>query len=313
MNQNVQKEISGIVNAILDDYKDPRIINQIELFDQPDKAVIEDCISKLLRIVYPGFYQEKTYRFYNMDSRSTVIIEDLIYNLSKQAAVALRQSEECLGLSQEKIDELSMEKVLNFFKCIPKIREFVESDVVAAFDGDPAAFNKNEVILSYPGLMATTIYRLAHEMWLQKIPLIPRMMTEFAHSRTGIDIHPGATIGKYFFMDHGTGIVIGETTEIGEYVKVYQGVTLGALSTRGGQRLKGAKRHPTIEDNVTIYSGASILGGETIIGKGAIIGSNCFITSSIDEEARVTIQNQELSIKKKGQNTTNSICPDIKS
>ena len=158
-------------------------------------------------------------------------------------------------------------------------------------------YNTNEIILSYPGLYAITINRLAHELFLLSVPLIPRMMTEYAHSKTGIDIHPGATIGKYFFIDHGTGIVVGETTIIGNNVKVYQGVTIGALSTRGGQKLKGVKRHPTIEDNVTIYSGASILGGETVIGQGCVIGSNAFITSSLDAGMRVSVRNQELNIK----------------
>lgn len=177
------------------------------------------------------------------------------------------------------------------------IREYTETDVQAAFDGDPAAFNRNEIILSYPGLYTITINRIAHELFKLSVPLIPRIMTEHAHSQTGIDIHPGATIGKYFFMDHGTGIVVGETTIIGDNVKVYQGVTIGALSTRGGQKLKGVKRHPTIEDNVTIYSGASVLGGETVIGRNSVIGSNAFITSSIAPETRVSIKNQELNYK----------------
>ena len=167
-------------------------------------------------------------------------------------------------------------------------------DVDAAYDGDPAAYNKDEIIYSYPGLFAILVSRIAHQLHLLGVPLLPRIMTEYAHSQTGIDIHPGASLGRYFFIDHGTGIVIGETTEIGDNVKVYQGVTLGALSTRGGQSLKSKKRHPTICDNVTIYSGASILGGETVIGRGAVIGANAFITRSIPEGAKVSIKNQEL-------------------
>ena len=167
----------------------------------------------------------------------------------------------------------------------------------AFYQGDPAAYNKEEIVLCYPGLLASTVNRLAHELFLLKVPLIPRMMTEYAHSRTGIDIHPGATIGRYFFMDHGTGIVVGETSVIGEHVKIYQGVTIGALSTRGGQSLRGAKRHPTIEDDVTIYAGASILGGETVIGRGSVIGSNVFITSSVKPGTRMSVRTQELVIK----------------
>lgn len=161
-------------------------------------------------------------------------------------------------------------------------------------DGDPAASSKEEIIFSYPGLYAITVYRLAHELFLLKVPLIPRMMTEHAHSKTGIDIHPGATIGKYFFIDHGTGIVVGETTVIGEHVKLYQGVTLGALSTKGGQKLRHVRRHPTICDNVTIYSGASILGGNTVVEEGVVVGGNAFITKSVSKGTKVSVKNQEL-------------------
>ncbi len=175
-----------------------------------------------------------------------------------------------------------------FMKKIPTIRSILETDIDAAYEGDPAADSKDEIILSYPGLFAISVYRIAHELHLLNVPMIPRIMTEYAHSVTGIDIHPGADIGKYFFIDHGTGVVIGETTIIGEHVKIYQGVTLGGLSTRGGQSLKGLKRHPTIGNNVTIYSGASILGGDTIIGDDAVIGGNSFLIDSVGKGARVT-------------------------
>ena len=175
-----------------------------------------------------------------------------------------------------------------FMKKIPAIRSILETDIDAAYEGDPAADSKDEIILSYPGLFAISVYRIAHELHLLNVPMIPRIMTEYAHSVTGIDIHPGADIGKYFFIDHGTGVVIGETTIIGEHVKIYQGVTLGGLSTRGGQSLKGLKRHPTIGNNVTIYSGASILGGDTVIGDDAVIGGNSFLIDSVGKGARVT-------------------------
>ena len=190
--------------------------------------------------------------------------------------------------------EKSEKLVYEFLSKIPSIRDYLATDVVAAFNGDPAAYSTDEIILCYPGFFAITVYRVAHELWKLKIPMIPRVLSEYAHGLTGIDIHPGATIGKYFFIDHGTGIVIGETTEIGENVKIYQGVTLGALSTRKGQQLKGVKRHPTIRDNVTIYSGTTILGGETVIGKGATIGGNAFIVNSITEGMKVSIKNPEL-------------------
>ena len=289
------QETSDIVNSILSDYEnEERFINGMNLFEQPDTEMIKDILSKLIKIVFPGFFREKYYRFYNLSSQLTVLIEDVIYNLEKQVVIALRQSPQHEGQSIEEAEADAHRIVLEFLSNIPKVREYIETDVEATFDGDPAAYNMSEIVLSYPGLYAITVSRIAHELYILGVPLIPRIMTEHAHSRTGIDIHPGTTIGKYFFIDHGTGIVIGETAIIGEHVKIYQGVTIGALSTRGGQRLRSKKRHPTIEDNVTIYSGASILGGDTVIGKNAIIGSNAFITASIEAEARVSIKNQEL-------------------
>ena len=192
--------------------------------------------------------------------------------------------------------KLAKEKTVEILKKMPEIQRKLLMDVQAAFDGDPAAGSKEQIIFSYPGLYAIFVYRVAHELYVRKIPLIPRIMTEYAHSKTGIDINAGAEIGEHFFIDHGTGVVVGETTVIGDNVKLYQGVTLGALSTRGGQALVDVKRHPTIEDDVTIYSGASILGGKTVVGKGSIIGGNSFITESIPQNARVSTQFQELNI-----------------
>ena len=186
------------------------------------------------------------------------------------------------------------ETVAAFLEKIPYLRDYLYSDVLAFFDGDPAAYNTDEIIFSYPGLFAIMVYRIAHELVLLGVPMIPRIMTEHAHSVTGIDIHPAATIGRSFFIDHGTGIVIGSTTVIGENVKIYQGVTLGALSTRNGQKLRGVKRHPTIGNNVTIYSGTSILGGDTVIGDGVTVGGNAFIVKSISSGMKVSVRNPEL-------------------
>ena len=231
---------------------------------------------------------------YTVRNNIAILLEDIIYNLKKQTAIVLKYTPEYQGVDDATIIRASEEITFAFLNQIPKIREYIETDIQAAYDGDPAAYNKDEIICTYPGLLAILTARIAHELFLLGVPLIPRIMTEHAHSLTGIDIHPGTTIGKYFFIDHGTGIVIGETTEIGNNVKIYQGVTLGALSTRGGQNLRGKKRHPTICDNVTIYSGASILGGDTVIGKNVVIGGNAFITSSIPEGARVSVKSQEL-------------------
>ena len=283
-------EIQDIIGGILEDYTRKSIINAERMFEQPDRDVVLDVLNKLIKVIFPAFYREKDYRFYNINSRLTVLLEDIHYNLKRQIPIALRQKPENEGKSEQDIEAEARAITDEFIGKIPAVRALVETDVQAAYEGDPAAYNYNEIILCYPGLRAIVINRIAHELFVLGVPIIPRMMTEYAHSLTGIDIHPGATIGKYFFIDHGTGIVIGETTIIGEYVKVYQGVTIGALSTRGGQSLKGAKRHPTIEDRVTIYAGASILGGQTVIGHDAVIGSNAFITSSVEPNAKISMQ-----------------------
>jgi serine O-acetyltransferase len=286
----LKKEIKNIVDLILSDYDKGRDIDQLDVFNQPDRDAVKDIVIKLLRIIYPGYSRDKIYKSYNDSNRIAIVIEDVIYNMQKQIAIAFHHSPDYLNASDETLDCGARCITHEFFKQLPKIREYIDTDLQACFDGDPAAYSKGEVILSYPGLLASSINRIAHELYLLKVPLIPRMMTEYAHSRTGIDIHPGATIGKYLMIDHGTGIVIGETSIIGDHVKIYQGVTIGGLSTRGGQTLKGVKRHPTIENNVTIYAGASILGGETIIGEGSVIGANAFITSSVPAGSRISMQ-----------------------
>ncbi|MDD6070767.1 MAG: serine acetyltransferase [Clostridiales bacterium] len=297
MGKIIEEKISEIVSSVLTDYNNGRVIDRCDLFSRPDTAVVNDIIHKLLMIIYPGYFFDKAYRVYAVDHKLSLLVEDIMYNLNKQIVIALRFHHDYKDAEDSVIEQEAEEIAVAFFEKLPEIRAYLDTDLEAAYNGDPAAYYKDEIILSYPGLLAITINRLAHELYLLEVPLIPRMMTEYAHSRTGIDIHPGATIGKYFFIDHGTGIVIGESTEIGENVKIYQGVTLGALSTRGGQRLKSVKRHPTIRDNVTIYSGASILGGETVIGKGAVIGSNVFVTKSVGDGARVSVKNQELQFK----------------
>ena len=288
----IEPEIEGIVDSILSDYRNGRDIDKLNPFQHPDKEIVIDMIGKLLRIVYPGAFRDKTYRIYNMKHNLSMLIEDVMYNLNKQIAIVLQSTMEETE-AQQKAQELS----LAFLGEIPGVRAVAQTDVEAFYDGDPAAFSVDEIIFCYPGLFAITVYRLAHILYTLRVPMLPRIMTEHAHSVTGIDINPGATIGKYFFIDHGTGIVVGETTVIGDHVKVYQGVTLGALTTRGGQSLRGKKRHPTIEDNVTIYAGASILGGGTVIGRDSVIGSHVFITHSIPACTTVSVKSQELQFK----------------
>ncbi len=290
-------DIDNIVKCILQDYDKKRDIDKMDVKRQPDKNAVIDIVNKLLNIFFPGYYRDRVYKSFNDRSRLSVMIEDALYNLKKQIAIVLPYNPEYAGWSESELTDEAEKIAISFFGQVPKIRSYIDTDVSATYDGDPAAYDKGEIILSYPGLLATAINRVAHELFLLKVPLIPRIMTEYAHSITGIDIHPGATIGKYFMIDHGTGVVVGETSIIGEHVKVYQGVTIGALSTKGGQNLKGVKRHPTIEDNATIYAGASILGGNTVIGRNSVVGSNCFITNSVPEGTLVTLQNQELLYK----------------
>lgn len=294
MSENIDGKITGLVDKLMNDYSGGKTIDKIKISEYPDRDTVVDILEKLKKIVYPGYYRNKSYKGYTIRNNISILLEDIIYNLKEQISVVLKYSPVYENSDKSAVAQEAERITFEFLDKIPKIREYIETDIQAAFDGDPAAYNKDEIICTYPGLYAILTNRIAHELYLLGVPLIPRIMTEHAHSVTGIDIHPGTTIGKYFFIDHGTGIVIGETTVIGNNVKIYQGVTLGALSTRGGQKLKNKKRHPTILDNVTIYSGASILGGETVVGKDVVVGGNAFITTSIPQGAKVSVKSQEL-------------------
>lgn len=284
----IEQSIESIVDGILLDYGNGRTIDRLDPFQQPDKEVVIDMIGKLIRIVYPGYSRDKSYRIYNARHNLSMLIEDVMYNLNKQIAIVLRPR-----LGEEEASRCAQEISIAFFRAIPDVRSVAQTDVEAFFEGDPAAYSSDEIIFCYPGLFAVTVYRLAHVLYTLEVPMLPRMMTEHAHSITGIDINPGATIGNYFFIDHGTGIVVGETTVIGENVKLYQGVTLGALSPRKGHASLPGKRHPTVGSDVTIYSGASILGGETTIGDHAVVGGNAFLTDSVAEDTQVVIRTPE--------------------
>ena len=288
-------EAGLVIQQLLRDYQGGRAIDRIAANRGPDRDVIVKMIEELFQIVYPGYYRDPntTKRVFNMEAAISTITDDILIRLAEQIEIALRYTDAFHGKTKDDVREASQKTAIEFIRRVPRVREFLDTDVQAILDGDPAAYSKSEIILSYPGLYAITVFRLAHELFLLEVPMIPRIMTEYAHSKTGVDIHPGATIGKYFMIDHATGIVVGETTIIGEHVKIYQGVTIGALSTRAGHSLQGKKRHPTIEDNVTIYSGATILGGETVIGHDVVIGGNCFITASIAPNSRVNVKNQE--------------------
>lgn len=257
--------------------------------------MIIEIIRNLQKVIFPGYFAvdssaenfPKHYLGYHLNH--------LYDRLKEQVQVALLPGPG--RKRQERNGRRRSSYLQSVFQKTSYIQDMILKDVQAGFDGDPAAKSKEEIIFCYPGLFAIFVYRLAHELYMQKVPYIPRIMSEYAHGETGIDINPGATIGEYFFIDHGTGVVIGETTEIGNNVKLYQGVTLGALSTRLGQQLSDVKRHPTIGNNVTIYSNSAVLGGNTVIGENTTIGGNTFITESIPANTKVSAKSPELVIK----------------
>lgn len=264
----------------------------------PSRRKVIEIIKELKSVMFAGYSAQVDGMKANLNEYIAYHCSHAIYELANQIEIALgymdekHKDKETLRADAEGIAS-------RFATTIPRIQEILLTDVQAGFDGDPAAKSKEEIIFSYPGFYAIFVYRIAHELYLEKVPFIPRMMTEYAHTGTGIDINPGATIGDYFFIDHGTGVVIGETTQIGTHVKLYQGVTLGALSTRKGQLLADVKRHPTIGNNVTVYSNASILGGETVIGDNSIIGGAAFITSSVPANTRVSVNPPKQDFKGK--------------
>ena len=253
----------------------------------PDRSAIIALIKELRRLFFPAYFGDPQLMALPAENYAALLLERIETALTAQIALALPEEE------TERASQIAQSIVAE----LPRIQQVLLTDIEATFDGDPAAANKEEIIFAYPGLFAIFVYRIAHELYLRQVPMIPRMMTEYAHSRTGIDIHPGAQIGPWFFIDHGTGIVIGETTVIGSHVNLYQGVTLGALSPRAGHASLPGKRHPTVCDYVTIYSGASILGGKTVIGEHSVVGGNAFLTGSVADNTRVVITAPETVFK----------------
>lgn len=287
---------SALINELLTSYEEVGGINHIDGANLPSKHTVSEITRTLLRLVFPGFYLNKDASEQCFQEMTQEKLDWVCEHLGREIAKSL----EFQWIAEVKNGDSEAEAqtiVCNFIQQLPAIRRVLRTDVEAAFDGDPAATSFEEIILAYPGLEAITVQRLAHALYASGIKLIPRMMTEWAHSRTGIDIHPGAHIGEYFFIDHGTGVVVGETCVIGKHVKVYHGVTLGALSTSHVEELRGKKRHPTIQDRVTIYPGATILGGETVIGEGSTVNGNVFLTESVPPNSRVSHEKHALVVK----------------
>ncbi|MDO4633424.1 MAG: serine O-acetyltransferase EpsC [Eubacteriales bacterium] len=298
--------MEDLIQSILKSYEGHPVICNVDSPSHLDKELIIEILNNVRRVLFPGYFETKRVRCCAISYHVGELLEEIRFQLRGQVKNALAHERDS-KYTEEENAERAAQITEKFLERLIPLREILAKDVQAAYDGDPAAYNTDEVIFSYPGVFAITVNRIAHELFVLGVPMIPRIMTEYAHNLTGIDIHPGATIGEYFFIDHGTGVVIGETTEIGNNVKIYQGVTLGALSTRGGQSLRSRKRHPTLKDNVTVYSGASILGGETVIGEGAVIGGNAFLTSSVPDHTRVSIKNPELQFRRGGNVSTQEL------
>jgi serine O-acetyltransferase len=293
-----ERGLAVAIEAILESYRLHGNINHIEATALPSRARVTQLLDELTDLVFPGYFGhdnlDELVSRYVIGERCARLYRDLAQVIYRSFRV---QQAECGSEQRKDLHARADELALSLLGSIPSVRDVLASDVQAALHGDPAAGSAEEVILSYPGVQAITSHRIAHQLYLLDVPMLPRMMSEVTHSRTGIDIHPGAQIGPSFFIDHGTGVVMGETTQIGARVKLYQGVTLGALSVRGRDDARGKKRHPTLEDDVTIYAGATILGGETVIGRGSTIGGNVWLTHSVAPGTTVVLDTPSLLFK----------------
>ena len=301
-----KEELPELTNRILQTLDDIRTINHLGHCPLPSTEVVVEIAQDLKEIMFPGYRRRQNLHSGNVAYHIGDLIDGLHDKLTQQLARAMRHEHDqrnriTCGMPRDiDFEALGQTKAIQFLETLPRLRQMLALDVQAAFDGDPAAGSLDEIIFSYPGIEAVTIQRLAHELYLLEVPIVPRMLTEWAHSRTGIDIHPGARIGPSFFIDHGTGVVIGETTDIADHVKLYQGVTLGALSfpkDEQGNIIRGKKRHPTIESGVVIYANATILGGDTVIGAGSVIGASVSLNKSVPANTVVTIDKPSLRFR----------------
>ncbi|MCK5657340.1 MAG: serine O-acetyltransferase EpsC [Syntrophobacteria bacterium] len=288
-----------IIDDLVASSRDPNLLAHVdaELTPSVEKAV--EILQRTKRLLFPGYFNDQVLDNNQLEYAIGMEVIRLFEVLSAEIALSIKHDCQRYDMVCTHCQERGQQEAIRFLERLPEIRKTLTTDVQAAYDGDPAAKTIDEVVISYPGVLAITVHRIAHQLRQQEIPLLPRVISEYAHSVTGIDIHPGATIGSSFFIDHGTGVVIGETTEIGERVRIYQGVTLGALSLPKDEveQLRHEKRHPTIEDDVTIYAGATILGGETVIGRSSVIGGSVWITSSVPSGTKVFLAPPKLIYK----------------
>jgi serine O-acetyltransferase len=299
--QDLRGEIPSVVDKIVSLYNQGGRFSHIGPEPIPSKESVVDIIERALRIIYPGYFSSIRLDEVNIPYFFGQEVLELYQALSDQIAFAIRHDCRRFDLVCTNCEERGQKAALNFLNDIPQLQTMLAKDIAAAYEGDPASKYYDEIIFSYPGLFAMSVYRIAHQLLEQDVPLIPRIMTEYAHGKTGIDIHPGVHIGESFFIDHGTGVVIGETTVIGNRVRLYQGVTLGALSLNKEEceQLRNQKRHPTIEDDVIVYANATILGGNTIIGARSVIGGNVWLTESVPPDTTVFLKKPELIFKEK--------------
>jgi serine O-acetyltransferase len=295
--------VTKLTSELVASYAQVGGINHLDGKNLPSKRAIVAITQDLLRLLFPGFFDEKPIHSSEIKMETAAVLDTVFGRLEDEVRKSLEYSTP-QGLPKKEIPKAAHELTVEFLGKLPGIREILCTDVQAAFDGDPAASGKDEIIVSYPFIESIAVQRMAHELYLKNVGLIPRIMAEWAHLRSGMEIHPGAHIGTHFFVDHCTGTVIGETAIIGNHVKMYHGVTLGAKSTSGGQALRGKKRHPTIEDNVTIYPGATILGGETVIGANSTIGGNVFIMDSVAPNSLVIYDGLDMRVLSKKDKKT---------
>jgi serine O-acetyltransferase len=283
-------------------------INHVDGKNLPSKHGIADITADLLRLLFPGFFDETPIHSSEIEAVTSAILDSVLGRLENEIRKSLEYAPPA-SFPDADLSGIAHTLTLKFLGNLPRVRELLQTDTEAAYQGDPAAFSQEEVIVAYPFIEAIAVQRLAHELYLDRIPLIPRIMTEWAHTRTGMDLHPGARIGTHFFVDHCTGTVVGETAIIGNHVKMYQGVGLVAKSLAAGQALRGQKRHPTIEDRVTVYAGATILGGDTVVGEGSTIGASVFLTTSVPANSLVVLE--ETNVRVIPKMSRESFIPDF--
>jgi serine O-acetyltransferase len=281
-------ELEQAIDDVVASYDDQKDINNLESAALPNKRAVIEAFRHIRPVIYMGFYSTRPLSRDNLRYSVSEHLHPAYEILVEQIARAVTYEERFGRCENHRPEGWNEDVVIRLFQRLPELRRLLDSDVLAAFEGDLAAKSIEEVVFSYPAIQAITAYRIAHVLHEERVPMIPRIISEYAHSETGIDIHAGATIGERFFIDHGTGVVVGETATIGNNVKIHQGVTLGAISARRSERhTDGAKRHPTLEDDVTIYAGATILGGDTVIGRGSVIGGNVWITASVAPGSKI--------------------------